>query len=583
MLNARRAALAAAAVLTSLAASAAPASAGIWTPVDSGTTSDITAVADLAPDTLVYGTASGQLLKNGTVRATNPGFSIISLAFSPSGSVGLATATNGRLLRSTNHGDSWSVVSLANTSVNQTLPCSSVPSGAYTPTGNLTGAAWSSNTTAYVTATDRGVVLKSTNGGANWNDASRQADGSCFVDTNGDVVTDVAAIPGSGVVWFADDGFGATSLTTDGLTSAAPRRTASDSVNCFDHRPRLAVDLMNTNRAFMVDTCSGKLQLGSTTDGGTTWNMSLRYFAGDGDTLTGLNDVAIAGGNAMAVGNGGAILIAPNSTDAYFQRADGALATTDWLAVSKREGARAVVGGAGGALIQTDTAARIPDLVAPGGTVIGPATATVGVPVTLTLVAGDNTGGSGLDPAGTVWTAPGLPATPGSPIGTGNVASFTFPAAGFYAITVTYKDLAGNVATSGFSVSVKDASTTPTTPTKTETKSKINTTTATVPGAKISFGVPSTCVKAGSTFKVTLTWKKQKRKGNKFVKVRRADFFIGAKRVKIDKQAPFTQTLKVTATAKKGSTITVKARAYIKVTKGKSPTKSIASKIKVCG
>ena len=112
--------------------------------------------------------------------------------------------------------------------------------------------------------------------------------------------------------------------------------------------------------------------------------------------------------------------------------------------------------------------------------------------------------------------------------------------------------------------------------------SPIKTATASVPGAKISFGVPNSCVKAGSTFKVTLTWKKQKRKGNKFVKVRRADFYIGSKRVKIDKKAPFTQTLKVKAGTKAGSTITVKARAYVKVTKGKSPTKSISSKIKVC-
>ena len=93
------------------------------------------------------------------------------------------------------------------------------------------------------------------------------------------------------------------------------------------------------------------------------------------------------------------------------------------------------------------------------------------------------------------------------------------------------------------------------------------TTTASVPGAKINFGVPNTCVKAGSTFKVTLTWKKQRRKGNKFVKVRRADFYIGSKRVKIDKKAPFTQTLKVKAGTKPGSTITVKARAFVKVTK----------------
>ncbi len=108
------------------------------------------------------------------------------------------------------------------------------------------------------------------------------------------------------------------------------------------------------------------------------------------------------------------------------------------------------------------------------------------------------------------------------------------------------------------------------------------TTTVTTPGASIGFGVPNTCVQPGSTFKVTLKWKRQKRKGNLFVKVTRADFYIGAKVAKIDKRAPFVQTLKVTASAKRGSKITLRARAFIKVTHGKVPKKSIKSSINVC-
>ena len=66
------------------------------------------------------------------------------------------------------------------------------------------------------------------------------------------------------------------------------------------------------------------------------------------------------------------------------------------------------------------------------------------------------------------------------------------------------------------------------------------------------------------------------------MKVRRSDFYIGTKRVKIDKKAPFSQTLTVTASTKRGSTQTVRARAFIKVKKGKSPTKSIKATFKVC-
>lgn len=108
-------------------------------------------------------------------------------------------------------------------------------------------------------------------------------------------------------------------------------------------------------------------------------------------------------------------------------------------------------------------------------------------------------------------------------------------------------------------------------------------TTAKVDGATVSFGTPRTCVKPGQKFKVTLTWKKQRRKGNRFVKVRRSDFYIATKRVKVDRKAPFTQTLTVTASTKPGATVRLRARAFIKVSRGKSPTKSVFASIKVCG
>jgi len=107
-------------------------------------------------------------------------------------------------------------------------------------------------------------------------------------------------------------------------------------------------------------------------------------------------------------------------------------------------------------------------------------------------------------------------------------------------------------------------------------------TTVQAPGASITFGVPQGCVQPNATFKVTLSFKRKKKKGNLFVKVNRTDFYIGSKVVKVDTAAPFVQTLKVTASAKRGSTIALRARAYIKVTHGKVPKKSIRSSIKVC-
>ena len=76
---------------------------------------------------------------------------------------------------------------------------------------------------------------------------------------------------------------------------------------------------------------------------------------------------------------------------------------------------------------------------------------------------------------------------------------------------------------------------------------KTKTKTLKVSGATLSFQTPAGCVKRGAGFSVKLTWKKQKKR-NVFVKVSRTDFYVGAKRSKIDKKAPFTQTLKVPST-----------------------------------
>jgi len=105
---------------------------------------------------------------------------------------------------------------------------------------------------------------------------------------------------------------------------------------------------------------------------------------------------------------------------------------------------------------------------------------------------------------------------------------------------------------------------------------------ASVPGGVVRLAVPSGCVRRGGTFRTTLSWKKQKRKGNVFVKVRRTDFFVGSRRILLDRKAPFSARFKVPLSAVPGSTLTVRARAYIKVRRGKSPKKSIRATVRVC-
>jgi hypothetical protein len=104
----------------------------------------------------------------------------------------------------------------------------------------------------------------------------------------------------------------------------------------------------------------------------------------------------------------------------------------------------------------------------------------------------------------------------------------------------------------------------------------------TASGARISLALPTACIARGGTFRARLSWKKIKQKGNVFVKITRTDFYVGTRVVKIDRKAPFVQTLRVPTTAARGRTLTVRARAFIKVKKGKSPKKSIRASIRVC-
>ncbi len=101
-------------------------------------------------------------------------------------------------------------------------------------------------------------------------------------------------------------------------------------------------------------------------------------------------------------------------------------------------------------------------------------------------------------------------------------------------------------------------------------------------GGTYNLRVPKGCVSPGQRFRVTLTWKRQKRKGNLFVKVRRSDFYLGSRVLRRDTKAPYVHTYTVAVTQAPGSNITLRARAFIKVRRGTSPKKSIRATVRVC-
>ena len=89
--------------------------------------------------------------------------------------------------------------------------------------------------------------------------------------------------------------------------------------------------------------------------------------------------------------------------------------------------------------------------------------------------------------------------------------------------------------------------------------------------ADYTLGVPRDCVQPGQRFRVTLKWKRKKRKGSLFVKVNRTDFYLATKVVKKDTKVPYVHTYTVLVTQPRGSAINLRARAFIKVRRGKAP------------
>jgi hypothetical protein len=98
----------------------------------------------------------------------------------------------------------------------------------------------------------------------------------------------------------------------------------------------------------------------------------------------------------------------------------------------------------------------------------------------------------------------------------------------------------------------------------------------------ITLGGVKGCVKPGGKTVVRLGFKRKKRKGNVWIKVFRVDFSQDGKLLKKVKKPPFKRTIKIKATQPRGSFIEVRARAFIKVHKGKTPKKSVRVRIPVC-
>ena len=556
--------------LTATLAIGASAQAATWTALSSGTTETINALDFRGPGAYFYGTSTGKLFKNGAQAGvvTAGGQPINDIAMSPDASVGIAVANGGKILRSADGGATWANASPALSYPNTN--CAGGNGGISPVTEDLTAVTWANATTAYIvgpSSTDPSPILKSTDGGQNWTDVNRAASGNCLI-TSGSKLTDVHALQGTSTVWFVKQSFGERFVSFDNVGSVTSK--TGTAVNHFNGQPRISVSAEQPDWVYVVDRedDGSALNFYSSTDSGNSFTR-LRPTTDDFNTPA-VYGVATSGQTMVAAGSAGGIYLSVDAVNRYQISDAGAFKTTNWRAVSLASPTSVAVAGQGGVIATATDANTIPDLVAPSGAINDPGRVVATVAKNFTATLTDNAGGSGIDPASISWTATTSGASPVT--GSGNPAALTFPKDGIWSVTVTFKDLAGNSATASKSVTVGK-------PTAADTT---RTTTTTTNGAKVNFGVPKQCVAPGKSFKVTLSWKKLKKKGNGFIKITRVDFYIAGKVVKRDTKAPFAQRLTVKAGTVSGSTVKLRARAFMKVRSGKRPTKSLNTTVKTC-
>ena len=440
-----------------LAAAQAHAS-SIWTPLSSGTTDTISAIDYQSPTRLWYATTNGRLAYfdgSAFTAGTGPsaGTQFDDIAFGPGTSTyGYAVSSDGQVWRSSDSGQSWTKLA----SLSTLADCSS--GAATVNVTELNAVVWASASTAYVLG-NNGTVEKSTNantGSPAFTEINKNGSGACQ-DTGDSSAsahnfTDGVFLPGNPLNgYLIQQSFGRLFSSSNGFTSGV---SVQDTVNSYAGNPRIAQDPGNPNRLWAVDHDSGGAGCGElcliySTDGGQT--NAHATFPNDSNPTVGLFDVAFAGGSVLTAGTSGEIFNSVDGSNFYNQPAGGSLTTENWRAVGAYDAQHAVVGGAAGALVITAQANTIPDIVAPTGSISGPTTVTAGTPATYTANVSDNSGGSGVDPNGYTWTAPGFAPQHGSS------ASFDFPrGTGSATITLSFRDNAGNTGTSTLNVIVND-------------------------------------------------------------------------------------------------------------------------------
>jgi len=282
---------------------ATSASAGIWTPIASNTTEDITAIEYQGADRLWFTTGAGRIFKRVGGTFVEKKFDAVTsfkdIEFQPGGAIGLAVGTNGRVWRSGDSGDTWNLIAVPNGGNATSERCDLVPE----PLGDVDSVRFDGLGNAWLMA-GGSQIFRSLAGpavGSTW--AYMNGAPNCRIDQD---IDDAFFVPGSAAGYFIARSFGAVWFTSNGLASDATVKPAGAG-NGFEDVRRVAGDASNPNRQWAVTPGNGGISyFARTTDG---WSTESNWTIGNPDLrdVTKPSDVDFSGGTVLVAGSAGMI------------------------------------------------------------------------------------------------------------------------------------------------------------------------------------------------------------------------------------------------------------------------------------
>jgi photosystem II stability/assembly factor-like uncharacterized protein len=371
--------LASAVVLALLVLPAPAALASIWTQLSTGTSESIASLAYPAREDIVFVTTDGNAFyetSSGFAEGTGigPGTSLASVAIAPNAAAyGVAVGKQGAVYSTADGGHTWSAPALP--AKVQTAECGEPPKEAPLGTIDLSSVRFAHPNTFYIVGDD-GIVLKSTDFGASFNEVDKGVSGeetTCVIPYHGQFLD--SAWASAEVGFLISSYFGQAFESTDGLANAGGTVELAEATSGFEQVAAIALDAASPNLLWTVDSGeSGGSYERYSTDGGSSWLDPIFYNAegdGIGQPAGPQLSVADAEGTTLMVGDDGTIYNSTNGVD-FYERPIAPGDTSEWRAVSLMDPADAAVGGVGGKLLVTNQANAGPIAPSPATPIVSP-------------------------------------------------------------------------------------------------------------------------------------------------------------------------------------------------------------------